>query len=223
MTLLAIDSSTRTLGLAIYDGADVRYECTWAGRDYHGVELSPAIASALKATGVKAKDLKAIGVAIGPGSYTGLRIGLAIAKGLTFAHRLALVAVPSLDVVAAGQAISDLPMMAVLQAGRTRLAAGRYKVKKDRWVADGQAQLMNVEELTDSIQHPTLVCGELTENDRKVLGRKYKNAVLQSPAWSVRRPAILAEIAWSRWQAGEVDDPKGLAPIYLQARDAAPV
>jgi tRNA threonylcarbamoyladenosine biosynthesis protein TsaB len=172
---------------------------------------------------LKAKDLKAIGVAIGPGSYTGLRIGLAIAKGLAFAHRLALVAVPSLDIVAAGQAISDLPMMAVLQAGRTRLAAGRYKVKKDQWVTDGQPQLMNAEELTDSIQHPTLVCGELTENDRKVLGRKYKNAVLQSPAWSVRRPALLAEIAWARWQAGDIDDPKGLAPIYLQAVEAAPL
>lgn len=223
MTLLAIDSSTHTLGLALYDGADLRYECTWTGKDYHGVELSPGIKSALKASGLKAKDLNAVGVAIGPGSYTGLRIGLAIAKGLSFAHRLALIAVPTLDVVAAGQPIQDLPMVAVLQAGRGRLAMGRYKVKKEQWTPDGQPQLMTVEELTDSIQRPTLVCGELTENDRRVLGRKYKSAVLQSPAWCVRRPAILAEIAWGRLQAGDVDDPKGITPIYLQASDVVPL
>lgn len=221
MPLLAIDSSTHTLGVAIYDGESVRYECIWSGKDYHGVELSPGIALALKASGLKAKELKAIAIAIGPGSYTGTRIGLAIAKGLVFAHRLALVAVPSLDIVAAGQAVVDLPMVAVLQAGRSRLAAGRYKVKKEQWLADGLPQLMTAEELTESIQHPTLVCGELNEDDRKILGRKYKNAVLQSPARSVRRPALLAEIAWTRWQAGDVDDPKGLAPIYLQAGEAA--
>lgn len=222
MTLLALDSSTHTLGVALYDGERVRYECTWSGKDYHGVELSPGIALALKASGLKAKELKAVAIAIGPGSYTGLRIGLAIAKGLAFAHRLALIAVPSLNIVAAGQAVLDLPMVAVLQAGRSRLAAGRYKVKKEQWLADGPPQLMSAEALSESIQRPTLVCGELSENDRKVLGRKYKNAVLQSPAWSMRRPALLAEIAWARWQAGDVDDPKGLAPIYLQAGEAGP-
>jgi tRNA threonylcarbamoyladenosine biosynthesis protein TsaB len=76
---------------------------------------------------------------------------------------------------------------------------------------------MNVEELNESIQHPTLICGELTEGDRGVLGRKYKNAVLLSAAWCTRRPAILAELAWARWQAGEVNEAKSLAPIYLQA------
>lgn len=223
MTLLAIDSSTRTLGLAIYDGADVLYECTWTGQDHHGVELSPGIQRALRASGLKARDLKAVAIAIGPGSYTGVRIGLAIAKGLAFAQRLALIAVPSLDIVAAAQAVQDLPMVAVLHAGRGRLAAGRYKAKKGQWLADGQPQLMTAEELTDTIQYPTLICGELSEAARKVLARKYKNAVLQTPAWSVRRPAILAELAWGRWQVGEVDDPKGLAPIYLQANETVAV
>jgi tRNA threonylcarbamoyladenosine biosynthesis protein TsaB len=217
MTLLAIDSSTRTSGLALYDGGQVRYECTWSGTDYHGVDLAPQIQRALILSGLKVKDLRAIAIAAGPGSYTGLRIGFALAKGLALANGLALIAVPSLDVLAAGQPLHELPMMAVLQAGRSRLAVGRYKVKKERWQPDGPASLMNVEELNESIQHPTLICGELTEGDRGVLGRKYKNAVLLSAAWCTRRPAILAELAWARWQAGEVNEAKSLAPIYLQA------
>ncbi|MEX1248606.1 MAG: tRNA (adenosine(37)-N6)-threonylcarbamoyltransferase complex dimerization subunit type 1 TsaB [Anaerolineales bacterium] len=220
MTLLAIDSSTRSSGLALYDGINVRYECTWAGHDYHGVDLAPGIEQALKLSGIKVSALKAVGVAIGPGSYTGLRIGLALAKGLAFSQGLDLIAVPSLDIVAAGQPLQTLPMVAVLQAGRRRLATGRYKVKKERWQPDGPAVLMTAEELVESIQHPTLICGELGEDERRVLGRKYKNAMLQSPAWSLRRPAILAELAWARWQNGDIDAVKGLAPIYLQASQA---
>lgn len=223
MTLLAIDSSTKTSGLALYDGLSLRYEIVWTGADYHGVELAPHINEALASVGLKPKDLQAIGVAIGPGSYTGLRIGLALAKGLAFTHGLRLVAIPTLDVVAAGQPVQDLPMVAVLQAGRGRLATGRYKVKKERWQAEGAPVLKTAEELVESINNPTLICGELEEEDRRVLGRKYKNAIMQSPAWSVRRPAILAELAWARLQAGESDDPKGLAPVYLQASEAVPV
>jgi len=220
MTLLAIDSSTRTSGLAVYDGLQVCYECTWAGKDFHGVDLAPQIQRALDLSGIKIEDLRAVAIAAGPGSYTGLRIGYALAKGLAFARGLALIAIPSLDILAAGQPLQDLPLVAVLQAGRGRMAVGRYKVRKDHWQAAGPPSLVTVEELSESIHHPTLLCGELGESDRAALGRKYKNAIIQSAAWSVRRPALLAELAWARWQAGEVDEAKGLAPLYLQASGA---
>lgn len=223
MTLLAIDTSTRTGGLALYDGQSVRYELTWIGTDYHGVEFGPRIQDAFAVCGLTPADLKAIAVAIGPGSYTGLRTGLALAKGLAFTRGLPLVAIPTLDILAAGQPQQDMPLAAVLQAGRGRLAVGRYKIKRERWQAEAAPALMTAEELVESINTPTLICGELDEEGRKILGRKYKNAIIGSPAWSVRRPAMLAEEAWARWEAGEVTDPKGLAPIYLQATDAVPV
>ncbi|MEX2143842.1 MAG: tRNA (adenosine(37)-N6)-threonylcarbamoyltransferase complex dimerization subunit type 1 TsaB [Anaerolineales bacterium] len=220
MTLLAIDSSTRTSGLALYDGQSIRYECTWTSLDYHGVDLAPQIQRALKLSGIKIQELRAVGVAAGPGSYTGLRIGMALAKGLACANRLALIAVPTLEILAAGQPVQDLPLVAVLQAGRSRLAVGRYTAKKGRWQTDRQPEFMTIEELSESIHHPTLICGELQENDRSLLGRKYKNAILQSPAWSSRRPSLLAELAWARWQAGDEDAARGLAPIYLQSSEA---
>lgn len=220
--LLAIDSSTRCSGVAVYDGNQVCYESSWASNQYHSVELSPAIELALKQAGVKPSDLKALAVAIGPGSYTGLRIGLALAKGLAFARNLALIAVPSLDVLAAGQPLQDLPMAAVLQAGRGRLAVAWYKASHETWTLTEEPALMTAEQLADRIQSPTYVCGELSPEDRATIGRKYKNAVLASPAWCQRRPAMLAELGWRRWQAGQVDDPAGLAPVYLQASDAVP-
>jgi tRNA threonylcarbamoyladenosine biosynthesis protein TsaB len=223
MSLLAIDSATRNSGLAIYDGVQVLYECSWNSGNYHSVDLAPGIQQALQKANIKINELKAIAVAIGPGSYTGLRIGLAMAKGLALAHKLALIAVPTLDIVAAGQAVQELPLVAVLQAGRGRLAVGWYTAKKGAWLPKGELTLMNIEELTDSIKKPTLIAGELDENERRVLGRKHKNALIASAAWSQRRPAVLAELAWERWQAGKADDPAGLAPLYLQASDAVPL
>jgi tRNA threonylcarbamoyladenosine biosynthesis protein TsaB len=220
MSILAIDTSTRASGIALYDGLDLRYECIWQSREFHSVDLAPGIQQALQKAGIKMEELQAVAVAIGPGSYTGLRIGLALAKGLTFAHGLKLVAVPSLDILAAGQAIQELPMAAVLQAGRSRLAVGWYKVKKEKWMADGKPVLMSVQELADKIKQPTIICGELGETERAVLGRKHKNAHIGSPTWSVRRPGLLAEIGWARLQAEDADDPRGLGPIYLQAIEA---
>lgn len=222
MNLLAIDASTRTSGLALYDGERVRYECIWENSDIRGADIAPGIRSALEKANVNISDLKAVAIAIGPGSYTGLRIGLALAKGIAFAEDLDLVAVPTLDVVAAGQPVSDLTLVAVLQAGRGRLAASWYKNKKERWQPDGQARLITLQELVSAIKKPTLICGEMDAEVRRALGRKHKNALLASPAWSQRRPALLAEIGWERWRAGEADERRGLTPQYLQPSNAVP-
>jgi hypothetical protein len=86
----------------------------------------------------------------------------------------------------------------------------------------GPAKVETAESLANSIRHPTIVCGELHAEERRRLRRKRVNVVLSSAANSVRRPALLAELAWSRWQAGSVDDPAGLAPIYLHSAEPVP-
>lgn len=222
MSLLAIDVSTKKTGLALYNATGVLYEAVWESPDFHSKDLVPGIQWALKQTGLKMKDLRAVAVAIGPGSYTGLRIGLAVAKGLAFANGLALVAVPTLDILAAAQPVQDLSLLVVLQAGRGRLVVGEYQAKKGSWVANGNPALMTVQQVSDLIHKPTIICGELKESDRAALARKYKNALLTSPAWSLRRPAFLAELGWRRWQVGDVDETAGLAPVYLQASQAVP-
>jgi tRNA threonylcarbamoyladenosine biosynthesis protein TsaB len=76
--------------------------------------------------------------------------------------------------------------------------------------------------LADEIEHPTHIAGELSAEDRQRLARKRVNVILASPALSVRRPAILAELAWARWQEGKVDEAASLAPIYLHVAGAPP-
>lgn len=213
--ILAIDTSTAQLGLALYDGAMVVAELTWTSRQRHTVELAPALSGLLNRTGYSMGDLSAVGVAIGPGSFTSLRVGLAFVKGLAIARRLPVIGVPTLDVVAASVPVQGLPLAAVLQAGRGRIAVGWYKASENGWQAEGPARTTNADALAESIHHPTLIVGELSAEERQRLARKRRNIQLASPAQSVRRPALLAELAWARWQSGQTDEAASLAPIYL--------
>lgn len=220
--LLALDTSTRTAGIALYDGVQVLAETIWTSRDYHTRDLAPVVDEALQRSGVKMDALQAVGVATGPGSFTGLRIGLALAKGIAFGRRIPIIGVPTLDFLAAAQATSENPLLAILHAGRGRLAVGGYHTQNGSWVADGKMEILDIETLSQRLTRPTIVCGELTEAERQALARKRKNVILVSPARSLRRPGYLAELAWRRWQAGQVDDPVTLAPLYLHVGDPIP-
>jgi tRNA threonylcarbamoyladenosine biosynthesis protein TsaB len=167
-------------------------------------------------------DLQALAVATGPGSFTGLRVGLALAKGLALAHHLALVGVPTLDALALAQPVLDMPLAAVLRAGRGRLAVAWYQNAGENWQPVGKVEVLTAADLAQMIQKPTYVCGELAAEERRLLSRKRKNVLLASPAQCIRRPGYLAELGWQRWQAGQVDSPVTLAPFYLHIGDPIP-
>lgn len=217
--LLAVDTSTAQLGIAVYDGVQVLGESAWRSSQHHTVELAPAVAELLARCGLGMDDIQALGVALGPGSFTSLRVGLSLVKGLALARRIPLIGIPTLHIYAAGQPAARFPLLAAIQAGRGRLAIGWYKNTKKGWQEKGPASVVPVESLIYEIRAPSIVCGEFTAQDRQMLAKDEVNIKLVSPAQSVRRPAVLAELAWARWQNGEVDDPASLAPIYLHTTE----
>jgi len=217
--LLAVDTSTTQVGLALYDGAQVIGEYAWRSSQRHTVELAPAISDLLTRCGLTMDDVKALGVALGPGSFTSLRVGLALVKGLALSKHIPLVGIPTLDILAAAQPASKLPLGVAIQAGRSRFALGWYKSSKKEWRAKDPARVVNVEELLKEIESPSILCGEFTAKEIQKL-KENEHVHLVSPAGSVRRPAVLAELAWARWQAGDVDDEASLAPIYLHTAES---
>jgi tRNA threonylcarbamoyladenosine biosynthesis protein TsaB len=219
--LLAVDTSTAQIGLAVYDGSQVIGEYAWRSSQRHTVELAPAVFDLLTRCGLTMDNVQALGVALGPGSFTSLRVGLSLVKGLVISRHLPLVAIPTLDILAAAQASSRLPLAVVIQAGRGRLALGWYKSSKNGWKARSPARVVTIETLAEELNGPVIVCGELTSAERRKLAG-IAGVQLATPAQSVRRPAILAELAWARWQAGEMDDEATLAPIYLHAAGSIP-
>jgi tRNA threonylcarbamoyladenosine biosynthesis protein TsaB len=218
--LLAVDTSTAQVGLALYDGDQVLGEMTWTTRQHHTTELAPALAGLLARSGLTMDMVHALGVAIGPGSFTSLRVGLAFVKGLVLARSLPVIGIPTLDVIAAAQPISQDPLAVVIQAGRGRVALGWYQGSSKAWQAQGEARSSTVDELIAEIKGPVHVAGELTSEERKKLDRA--NVMLASPVNCVRRPSILAELAWAKWQENKTDRAASLAPIYLHVAGAPP-
>jgi len=213
--LLAIDTSTAQVGLALYDGTQVLSEMTWTTHQHHTTELAPAISGLLNRCGVSMDMVSALGVAVGPGSFKSLRVGLSLVKGIALARHLPVIGISTLDIIAAAQPVGKHPLAVVIQAGRKRIAVGWYKCLKNEWQAQGGVRGATIDELADEIESPTYVAGELSSDDRSRLARKRVNILLASPVHCIRRPSILADMAWARWQKNEVDDAASLAPVYL--------
>lgn len=221
--LLAVDTSTQWMGVALYDGEIVLGEMTWKTKRRHTVELAVSIETLLTRCGVSVTDLDVLGVALGPGSFTSLRIGLAHVKGMSLALHIPVIGIPTLDILAAAQSKDDRRLVTVLSAGRRRLAYQYYSWEdKKGWVADTDPMLATSEEMVEAIEEPVLIAGELTFEDRKILRDGLPAAELRKPADSLRRPAYLAAGAWTRFIKGEIDEAENLSPIYLHVANPIP-
>jgi tRNA threonylcarbamoyladenosine biosynthesis protein TsaB len=219
--ILAIDTSTPQIGLALYDGAQVVAESQWVSQARHTVELAPAVAEMLARTGHTIADVTALAVALGPGSFTSLRVGLSFVKGLALSRNLPLIGIPTLEVVAAPVAVDKRPLACLLPAGRGRLALAWFHAQNNGWQAEESPSVSSAEALAASVERDSVVAGDLTAAERSIL-EKNSHIELVSPALSTRRPGILAELAWRRLQAGEVDDIHTLAPLYLHVAEPIP-
>jgi len=225
---LAIDTATQTASLALHDGERVRVEVTWHSAGRHTRELMPQIVWMIAQAGGRMADVTGVAVSIGPGSFTGLRVGLAVAKGLALANDLPIVGVPTLDVIAHAHVAQRSPLVAVLQAGRGRLAAMRYARSARRarsrcgWRAQGELVVTTADQIGEDWDRPTWLCGELDAAERAAIQTRLGDRVkLIDPAGSLRRAGYLAALGWLRLQAGEMDNLDALQPIYISTAGVA--
>ncbi len=211
--LVAFDTATRLISLALHDGQRILYEVTWHTAQHHTVELAPAIRQALEQGGLTPADLTAVAVAQGPGSFTGLRIGMGVAKGLATAQAIPLVAVPTLDILAEAIPPAETPLVAVIEAGRTRICAGRYRWDGAAWQPDGPPEILSWGALVERLATPVLVAGEVDDAGREALAAT--PTTLAPAALNLRRAGFLAEIGWRRLRARQTDPVASVTPIYL--------
>jgi tRNA threonylcarbamoyladenosine biosynthesis protein TsaB len=220
--LLAIDTATQRSSVALHDGSRLRAECTWESPNRHTVTLLPRVVQLLASCELEPRDLMAIGVCIGPGSYTGVRIGVSVAKGFASACKLALVGVSTLDILVASQPWSQGLLYATFSAGRTRVGYARYRCRDDGWHAESGVQVVSWAELADvlaadlSTELPPTVVGEIGSEGREALRPLFGRVAIPAPAWHMRRAGFLADIAWERLRANQRDAPSALLPLYAR-------
>jgi tRNA threonylcarbamoyladenosine biosynthesis protein TsaB len=210
-TELSIDTASAMASVALSREGKLLAEVTWECKRNHTVELLPAVERCMSHMGVSKGDLSAVFVCTGPGMYTGLRVGVTVAKGLSHALRIPLVGVPRLELDAYSHAYFDGDIVAVHNAARGELAWATYR--GNPWREVTSPQLSKPLELAGAIGERTLLVGEIDERLTAHLG---EIAMVATPAASVRHAAALAELGYARLQAGEISEPALLKPVYLR-------
>lgn len=204
---LAIDTSTGQAGIALAapDGA---YVHSWPADRAQTTTVLPEIDRMVSAAGMQPVDITGLVVATGPGTFTGLRVGLAIAKGIVVATGVPLVGIPTLDIVFAAHPDEDI--VAVLPAGRGRVV----------WQRRGEAPVnASMPEFIEAMAG-LRVAGELAPDQQVMLEQA---GIDFQPEH--REPYVLLQMGEAKLSAGEVDDPVTLEPTYLHgvAGNAGPI
>jgi tRNA threonylcarbamoyladenosine biosynthesis protein TsaB len=218
--LLALDTSTSLASVALAQPDRVVAELTWDVGQRHSTELLQRLRWLLDTYAVPARDLDAIAVATGPGSFNGLRVALTAAKSLAFSLGIPLYGVPTLDVIAYGASDAGGTLCAVLEAGRGQIYTAFYAPSAASLAGwgplDGYA-IATPAEVALCSHETVLFCGEWREQTRawlaEALGKRARFAVASSP----RRASWLAALALARIAAvAPADDPARLEPLYLR-------
>ncbi len=220
--LLAIDTATQILSLALHDGNDLLAECTLLAGRRHSALLAPLIQQLLAQVEVEAADLTALAVSVGPGSYTGTRIGVALAKGLAAGQRLPLLPVTTLETIAAQGYPRPGPLIATVSAGRQRVIWAEYHYAAAAWRERQAPQISDWAALLAAYGQPIFICGEVSPAGwQAVQAAQAKGGQIEvaAPAVGLRRAGYLAEIAWRRWRENAERDSfpaERVMPLYLK-------
>lgn len=223
--LLAIDTATQVMSLALHDGLNLRAEQTWHTINNHTAELAPAVIALLDRCKATINDLTALAVSIGPGSYSGLRIGVSLAKGMAAARDLPLVGVSTLDTLAAAQPYySSSGLIVTVEAGRGRVIAATYRWSKGRWVHRGEPQVMDWDMLITSVDGPAYLTGDMTEAGIQAVTAAQERGIpikLVPSVYRLRRAGFLAQEALERLSQGDRSRFAAInvAPLYVKTKD----
>lgn len=216
MLILAADTSGKQGSIALAHGlnngkCDVIEVVALAGGTF-SAQLVPQVAALLSKHGFRKQDIDAFAVASGPGSFTGLRVGLAAIKGLAEILEKPIATVSMLEVVAiAGGAQGTV--LAFLDAGRGEAYLGRYEVSAERATMIDE-RLIQVEALALSDGDLTLVTSD--KNIAKTLGAKGVPVV----EVAVQQSDAIAREGWKKILAGETVSPEALEANYIRRSDA---
>jgi tRNA threonylcarbamoyladenosine biosynthesis protein TsaB len=220
--VLAVDTATAQVGVAIGDGGRVLGETRFVGGRRHAEQLAPAIQAVCAGTGVPLSQLAAVAVGIGPGLFTGLRVGVTTAKVMAQALRIPVVAVSSLDLVAYPLRHANRLLVAVLDARRREVFHAAYRPVPGGVQRVTEYAVGSAEELAADLTargEEVLLAGDGVGRYAAALDA-VDHAEIAGPGFDAPSVAALVELATGRLEREEFEQPWTVEPLYLRASDA---
>jgi tRNA threonylcarbamoyl adenosine modification protein YeaZ len=215
---IAIDTSTDYAGLALADNDRLISAQSWRCGSNHTVELYPRLDALLKAAGCDCASIDCIYVAVGPGSFNGLRVGVSAAKTISYTLGIPIIGIGTLEYTAYQHAASGIQVCAVQNAGRREVACALFRLRPRKgWSTLQEAHIAEPLDLVASIKEPTIFCGEIDDRIEQILKKGLRSkAVFPSALLRMRQPASLVALGFMRRNNSIFDDASALQPVYLR-------
>lgn len=235
MRVLAVESSAMVAGAAIINEERLMGEFTLNHRKTHSEKLMPLIEDILNSLDLTLEDIDVLAVSKGPGSFTGLRIGISLVKGLAQAVQKPVIGIPTLDGLAYNLALSSGIICPIMDARREQVYTSIYRWHSDKGDEDNSINCGRLERLDEYMAVPILELLEKLKNTKEpvvfngdgvpvyrqiILDRLGDQASFAPAPLAMQRAASIASLALEKAQRGELESYNDLIPFYLRKSQA---
>ncbi|MFN4196726.1 MAG: tRNA (adenosine(37)-N6)-threonylcarbamoyltransferase complex dimerization subunit type 1 TsaB [Caldimicrobium sp.] len=219
--ILGIETSGKTGGLALFQ-EKLLYEINFQAKESYSKTFFQFLPFLLEKGEISFEDVQIIAVDLGPGSFTGLRIGISAIKALSLVYPYSILPLSSLELLAYNFWGIDLPILSLVDAYTKEVFLALYKFEGEDLKILIPPKLVKIEEVKNYINEPTLFVSESLEKWEDYFAQKIKTYFIKPPIRPMLRASLLCEVAWLKIKKGEVNfiTGDGLFPLYLKASEA---
>ena len=222
MIVLGIDTSGYANAVGVTDGDRILADSVFSARTDSLEKITSNIDSVLKEAGLCLEDVKGFGVGLGPGSWTGIKVGVTVAKILAYSTGKPMCGVPTLEVLAYSARNNRGQICPIIYAGtRDTIYAAFYRSQNGAVSRVGDYYVGDLPGLSKMIKESTVIVASEAESYRRLISQSIGSAGIDIKAvGGVPRGATVALLAAVRLERGESDDVLSLEPMYLKESTA---
>lgn len=219
--LLCVECSTMYCSVAIVSNSGCIAEHSLISKLTHSKRLLTAIADLMRQSELDWQDLNGLAISLGPGSFTGLRIGLTTIKGICLATGLPLLGISSLAALAWQLPHCHVPICPILDARKQEVYTGLYQTRSGAITTTMEPVVISMDKLTTLIHEPTIFVGDGVEVYRDILHKQLPDKTLFAPPQQVfPRASAIGSLALEKFASKSFIDPGSASPIYIRPSDA---
>lgn len=221
MKLLAVETSTLSGSIAVVENSQIVVELTLQVEETHSAQLLPAIEHVLAAAGLTPFDCDGFAVAAGPGSFTGLRIGMAAVKGLAVAASKPLIAIPTLEAMAGAFPFSKYTLCPMIDARMKEIYGALFRTEDGAVTRLSEDVALPPKTLLERINEKTIFFGSgAIRYRREILETLGDRALFPLEEIMGARASMVGLLAAKRMREGDVDDLAAVEPLYIREAKA---
>lgn len=224
MKVLATDTAEKACGAAVVENRVLMAEITLVSRQTHSRHLMDMIDTVLQYSGISLSDIDAFAVGRGPGSFTGLRIGISMIKGMAAALKKPLVGISNLDALASQCSLSSLPICVMTDARKSEVYLCKYRSDGKNLRREIEPQALLPDKAIADIVEPYLFVGSGALLYQELIREKLGDLARFAPEDAhILKSSAIARLASDRLERGESDSAADLVPYYIRGADVKPM